>query len=540
MAIAEAHLAAEFNEPGYELVDHTTYAIVTDGDLMEGITSEAASLAGHLNLGKLIYLYDDNRISIEGSTDLAFTEDRGKRFEAYGWHVQYVVDGNDVDQIDKAIIKAKSDSKPSLIICRTTIGYGLPSVAGTEEAHGTPPGWDEINKAKSQMNWPTIPLFYIDQEVLNHFRTSLEKGRNAQRSWSELLQSYESAFPDKASEFKRRIIGKLPEGWEKCLTEFSADEKGMATRVSSGKVINMLAGVLPELIGGSADLAPSNMTWIHGASAFDKLTPEGRNIHFGVREHGMAAIANGIAMHGGLIPFAATFLVFSDYCRGAIRLSALSEMGTIWVFTHDSIGVGEDGPTHQPVEQLASLRLIPNLNVFRPADANEVLEAWKYAINHRHGSNALILSRQNLQTFDRTSVHSASGVYQGAYVLLDLGEKTPEIVLMASGSEVSLIYKAAVEIAKSGVSVRVISFPCWELFEKQDKSYQNAVLLPNVKCKIAVEAGVTVGWEKWVGCEGVIIGIDHFGASAPAAKVMMEFGFSVENILDASWKLIKN
>lgn len=539
MAIAEAHLAAEFNQPGYELVDHTTYAIVTDGDLMEGITSEAASLAGHLNLGKLIYLYDDNRISIEGPTNLAFTEDRGKRFEAYGWHVQYVADGNDVDQIDKAIIQAKADKRPSLILCRTTIGYGLPSVAGTEEAHGSPPGWDEINNAKRLVHWPTEPLFYVDQEVLNHFRTSVEKGQKAHHSWSELLQSYKISFPEKAMEFKRRLAGELPEGWEQSLIEFPADEKGMATRVSSGKVINMLAGLLPELIGGSADLAPSNMTWIKSSGAFDRQTPEGRNIHFGVREHAMAAITNGMAVHGGLLPFAATFLVFSDYCRGAIRIAAFSEMGTIWVFTHDSIGVGEDGPTHQPIEQLASLRLIPNLNVFRPADANEVLESWKYAITHRHGSTALILSRQNLPTFDRTSVNSASGVKQGAYVLADLGEKVPDIVLMASGSEVSLAYKAALEIAKSGFSARVVSFPCWELFKQQDKSYQDAVLLPTVKCKIAVEAGVTSGWEKWVGSEGVIIGIDHFGASAPAAKVMAEFGFSVENILSAAWKLLK-
>jgi transketolase len=539
MAIAEAHLAAEFNEPEYELVDHITYAIITDGDLMEGITSEAASLAGHLNLSKLIYLYDDNRISIEGSTDLAFTEDRGKRFEAYGWHVQYVSDGNDVDQIDKAIIQAKADRRPSLILCRTTIGYGLPSVAGTGEAHGTPPGWEEINKAKRQVNWPVEPLFFIDQEVLDHFRTSVEKGQKAHSSWNELLQKYQSSFPNKAVEFKRRMAGELPEGWDKSLVEFPADEKGMATRVSSGKVINMLAGSLPELIGGSADLAPSTMTWINGSNAFDKQTPEGRNIHFGVREHGMAAITNGMAVHGGLIPFAATFLVFSDYCRGAIRLAAFSEMGSIWVFTHDSIGVGEDGPTHQPIEQLASLRLIPNLNVFRPADANEVLESWKYAITHRHRSNALILSRQNLPTFDRTRVNSVTGVKYGAYVLADLGERVPEIVLMASGSEVSLVYKAAVEITKGGFSVRVVSFPCWELFEQQDKSFQDKVLLPEVKCKIAVEAGVTTGWEKWVGCEGVIIGIDHFGASAPADKVMAEFGFSIENILSAAWKFLK-
>ncbi|MCJ7695324.1 MAG: transketolase, partial [Anaerolineaceae bacterium] len=468
MAIAESHLAAEFNRDGLNIVDHYTYAIVTDGDLMEGITSEAASLAGHLKLGKLIYLYDDNRISIEGSTELAFTEDRGKRFEAYGWHVQYVDDGNDIVAIDDAIVNAKKDNRPSLIICKTIIGFGLPTLAGTKEAHGSPPGWDEINKAKENAGWPIEPTFFVPEDVLSHFRMSVDKGIEVHSVWKDLFYKYKKDHPDLAKEFERRMAGILPENWEKALIEFPADDKGMATRVSSGKAINMLAQVLPELIGGSADLAPSNMTWMRDIPAFSKETPEGRNIHFGVREHGMAAVANGLAIHGGLIPYAATFLVFSDYARGAIRISALSKMGTIWVFTHDSIGVGEDGPTHQPIEQIASLRLIPGLNVIRPADANEVLESWKFAVSHRHEPTALILSRQNLQTFDRHLVAPASGLNKGAYVLKDFGENLPNLLLMATGSELSLAFSAASLLASEGINVRVVSFPCWELFEKQD------------------------------------------------------------------------
>jgi len=531
MAIAEAHLAAEFNQAVLKVVNHYTYAIVTDGDLMEGVASEAASLAAHLRLGKLIYLYDDNRISIEGSTEVAFTEDRGKRFEAYGWHVQHVADGNNVDEIDQAIIQAKADARPSLIICRTTIGYGLPTFAGTESAHGTPPGWPEIEQAKRNANWPVAPTFYVDPEVLAHFRSCLEIGKAAHDDWRGLMEKYQKAEPGRAAEFVRRADGQLPDNWQEKLVEFAADEKGMATRVSSGKVINMLAAALPELIGGSADLAPSNMTWIKDAVAFDSSHPEGRNLHFGVREHGMAAIANGIAVHGGLVPFAATFLVFSDYCRGAMRVAALSEMGTIWVLTHDSIGVGEDGPTHQPIEHVASLRLIPNLVVFRPADANEVLEAWKYAIGNRHGSTALVLSRQNLPTFDRTVVQPATGTQKGAYVLADLGSGPTDIILMASGSEVQLAFKAAQTLAAEGHAPRVVSFPSWELFEQQDAAYKASVLLPNVQRRISIEAGVTTGWQKWVGDNGTTIGIDHYGASAPIGRLMSEFGFTVEHIL---------
>jgi len=540
MAIAESHLAAEFNQDGAKIVDHYTYAIVTDGDLMEGISSEAASLAGHLKLGKLIYLYDDNRISIEGSTDLAFTEDRGKRFEAYGWHVQYVADGNNIDALDNAIVNAKMDERPSLIICKTIIGFGLPTLAGTEEAHGSPPGWEEINKAKENAGWPIEPKFFVPEDVLSHFRMSLEKGKEIHSEWKDLFSKFKKNYPDLANEFERRMTGILPENWENGLIEFPKDEKGMATRVSSGKVINMLAKVLPELIGGSADLAPSNKTWMNDIPAYSKETPEGRNIHFGVREHGMAAIANGLAIHGGLIPYAATFLVFSDYARGAIRISALSEMGTIWVFTHDSIGVGEDGPTHQPVEQLASLRLIPGLNVIRPADANEVLEAWKFAISHRHEPTALILSRQNLPTFDRKLLAPASNLKRGAYVLADIGDKLPELILMATGSEVSLAFSAATQLVSKGICVRVISFPCWELFEKQDKAYKDKVLLPSVQNRIAIEAGVSVGWEKWVGENGIIIGIDKFGASGPANLVMQEYGFSENNIIDQALLLLKH
>ncbi len=538
MAIAEAHLAAEFNRETYDVVNHYTYAIVTDGDLMEGISGEAASLAGHLKLGKLIYLYDDNRISIEGSTEVAFTEDRGKRFEAYGWHVQYVNDGNDIEAIDAAINTAKTDDRPSLIICRTTIGYGLPNKAGSAEVHGAPPGWDELNKSKEMAGWPVKPAFYVPEDVLSHFRTCVEKGKAKQTLWQNKLSNYEKHHPELAKEFSRRLEGKLPENWQDKLVEFPADEKGMASRVSSGKVINLLADILPELVGGSADLAPSNMTWINKSDAFSSDTPEGRNIHFGVREHAMGAITNGIYAHGGLIPYCATFLVFSDYVRPAVRISALSKMGSIWVFTHDSIGVGEDGPTHQPIEHLTSLRMIPGLTVFRPADANEVLEAWKYAVKNRQKPTVFALSRQNLPTLDRTVYTPANETQKGAYVLADYGDKDPDLILMASGSEVSLILKAAELLAAEGVNVRVVSFPSWELFEEQDQGYKDSVLLPSVKTRLAVEAGLTLGWQKWVGQEGLVIGIDRFGKSAPGDTLMKEFGFSAANIVTQALKLI--
>jgi transketolase len=539
MAIAEAHLAAEFNRPGHTIVDHYTYGIVTDGDLMEGVASEAASLAGHLKLGKLIYFYDNNYISIDGSTKLAFTEDRAARFKAYGWHVSHVDDPYDIEKLVSAVDTAKQDNRPSLIIVNTTIGDGLPSVEGTEEAHGSPPGWEEIEVAKQNAEWPSEKKFYLPDHIKEHFLTKVEDGRVLEASWEKELSAYEEAFPELAKELTRRINGELPEGWESALPEFPADEKGMATRAASGKVINALKKSLPELMGGSADLAPSNKTWINGELDFQGDTPQGRNMHFGVREHAMGAIVNGMSVHGGLIPYGGTFLVFSDYMRGAIRLSALSEYPAIWIFTHDSIGVGEDGPTHQPVEHTASLRVIPNLVTIRPADANETAQAWRFAIKH-HGPVALLLTRQKLSTIDRDTYSEAEGLLRGAYVLADMGQNDPEIILMASGSEVNLILNAASHLAAEGVNVRVVSFPSWEIFAQQEQSYKDKVLPPDVKTRIAVEAGSTFGWERWVGDHGRIIGIDKFGASAPGDRIMKEYGFSVANVIENALDLLRS
>ena len=538
MAIAEAHLAAEFNRPGHTVIDHFTYALVTDGDLMEGISAEAASLAGHLKLGKLIYLYDDNRITIDGSTDLAFTEDRGKRFDAYGWQVQYVADGNDVDAIDAAIQAAKTDPLPSLIVCRTHIVFGLPTRQDTSKAHGEPPGDEELNGAKQKLGWPLEPRFYIPDDVLAFFRQALERGAALESRWQESLMAFEQAHPDLAAELNRRLKGGLPAGWEEALPVFPADAKGMATRAASGKVINALAAKIPELVGGSADLAPSNNTWINGSPAFQAETPEGRNFHFGVRELGMAGIVNGMAVHGGVIPYGATFLVFTDYARPSIRLSALSHIPSIWVMTHDSIGLGEDGPTHQPVEHLVSLRAIPNLVVLRPADANETSEAWRVAISRRSGPTLLALTRQAVPTLDRTRVAPASGLSRGAYVLADLGGSLPEIILMASGSEVSLVLQAAYTLATEGRSVRVVSMPSWALFDAQTQSYRDQVLPPSAELRIAVEAGVTQGWDRWVGPKGKVIGINHYGASAPAQTIYDQFGLSVKAILESAHGLL--
>ncbi|HNE06448.1 MAG TPA: transketolase, partial [Anaerolineales bacterium] len=461
MAIAGAHLAATFNKPGHELLDAYIYAIVTDGDLMEGVASEAASLAGHLSLGKLIYLYDDNKISIDGSTDLSFTEDRAKRFEAYGWHIQRVEDGNDVEAIDAAIKAAKTDPRPSLILCRTIIGFGAPNRQGTQKAHGEPLGDEELNAAKDNLGWPKEPRFLIPDDVLEFYRKAVDRGRELEADWKMRREAYARLFPDLGTEFNRRILmNKLPEGWESALPTFPADPKGMATRAASGKVINALVAKLPELIGGSADLAPSNNTKIDGSPAFQKDSPAGRNFHFGVREHGMGSVLNGMAIFGGVIPYGATFLVFADYMRASVRLAALSHYPTIFIFTHDSVGLGEDGPTHQPVEHLASLRIIPNLVVLRPADANETAQAWKAAIARRDGPTVLALTRQNVPTMDGPAL-----VEKGAYVLKDFG--TPEIILMASGSEVGLVMDAAQKLADEGKGVRVVSFPSWELFEKQ-------------------------------------------------------------------------
>jgi transketolase len=530
MAMAEAHLAKVFNRPGYEIVDHYTYAIVTDGDLMEGVTAEAASLAGHLQLGKLIYLYDDNRISIEGSTDMAFTEDRCKRFEAYGWQVLRVDDGLDVGAIDQAIQAAKNDPRPSLVAVRTVIGYGLPTRAGTAKAHGEAPGDAELDGAKDALGWPKEPRFYIPDDALAFFRQAVDNGQKAQQEWEEQFAAYRAEYPDLAAELERRIKGDLPQGWTDALPEFPADEKGMATRVASGKVLNALAPVVPELFGGSADLAPSTNTWMTCCPAFAPDQEEGRNVHFGVREHGMGSAVNGLAYHGGFIPFGATFLVFSDYMRPAVRLAALSHIGSVWVFTHDSVGLGEDGPTHQPVEHLASLRAIPNLLTIRPGDANEVREAWRMAVERRKRPTALIFTRQNVPTLDRSVFAPAEGLRKGAYVLADLGEGKPRLILMASGSEVGLIVKAGQRLAESGVPVRLISFPSWELFTEQDAAYQNEVLSPDVPLRIAVEAGVSQGWHRWVGSQGRVLALDRFGASAPGTEAFERLGFTVENV----------
>jgi len=536
MAIAETHLAAEFNRPGHELIDHYTYAIVSDGDLMEGVASEAASLAGHLKLRKLIYFYDDNQISIDGSTDLAFTEDRAARFQAYGWHVLHVTDPFNIDKMVKAVEEAKADPRPSIIAVKTTIGHGLPTFAGTAKAHGSPPGWDEIEQAKTEVGWPYEEKFYVPEDVRSHFLTKVEKGRKIEADWQDQLSAYRKAYPELAAELERRMKGELPEGWKDSLPSFPADEKGIASRAASGKVLNALAGSLPELMGGSADLAPSNKTWIEGEPAFQFGSEEGRNMHFGVREHAMGAIVNGMAVHGGLIPYGGTFLVFSDYMRGAVRVSALSKYPVIWIYTHDSIGVGEDGPTHQPVEHLGSLRIIPDLVTIRPADANETAQAWRFAIEYRKPV-AIILSRQKLPTVNREVFAEAEALAKGAYVLKDFGPDAPEMILMASGSEVSLILSAATKLAEDGISVRVVSFPSWELFKQQDPDYQESVLPSDVKKRLAVEAGSSMGWDRWVGDQGKVIAIDRFGTSAPGDRVMEEYGFSVANVVEKALSL---
>jgi transketolase len=525
MAIAEAHLAAEFNQPGHEIVHHYTYGLVTDGDLMEGVASEAASLAGHLRLGKLIYLYDDNRITIDGSTDLAFTEDRAARFRSYNWHVQEVPDGNDLGAIDHAIQSAKADARPSLILCRTHIGYGLPHKQDTAEAHGEPPGEEELEGARRKLVWPLEPRFYIPEELLS--------------CWDKQLDAYRREYPKQADELERRLSGKLTNGWETFLPQFPADSKGQATRVSSGKVINALADCLPELIGGSADLTTSTRTFINSSPAFQANSPHGRNFHFGVREHAMGALVNGLALHGGVIPFGATFLVFSDYMRPSIRLSALSHARSIWVFTHDSIGLGEDGPTHQPVEHYAALRAIPNLVVIRPADANEVSEAWRFAIPRQDGPTALLLTRQNVPTLDRSIYAPATGLQRGAYILADLGGSNPELILMGSGSEVSLIVSAGEILASEGLRVRLVSFPSWELFAAQDQSYCDDVLPPSIILRLAVETGVSLGWERWVGDKGRIISVERFGASAPYKILFEQYGFTINNVVETAKMMIE-
>ena len=531
MALAAERLAAEFNREGFPIVDHHVYAIVSDGDLMEGVASEAASLAGTLQLGRLIYIYDDNHITIDGDTSLAFTEDRAARFEAYGWHVLQAGDVNDLAALDAALEAAKRDPRPSLIIVQSKIGYGLPTKEGTAKAHGEPPGEEELEGAKERLGWPQEPRFLVPEDVRAHFQEAAARARQAHTAWQELMRRYRDEFPELAAEFERRMRGELPQGLAQVLPSFESDEKGMATRASSGKVIQALAPHLPEWLGGSADLTGSNKTDIQGEAAFSAIHRSGRYVHYGVREHAMGAVMNGVALHGGLIPYGGTFLVFSDYMRPAIRLAALMEQRVIYVFTHDSIGLGEDGPTHQPIEQLAALRSIPGLTAIRPADANEVGIAWLVALE-REGPTALVLTRQAVPTIDRNRFGSAEGLRKGAYVLADLGGGSPEVILMASGSEVSLILEAGEALHTEGMRVRLVSFPSWQLFSAQPRAYRESVLPPGIRARVAVEAGVPMGWERWVGDAGVVVGIQRFGASAPYQEIYRQFGLTAEHIIE--------
>ncbi|MDD4239018.1 MAG: transketolase [Desulfotomaculaceae bacterium] len=539
MAMAERFLAAHFDRPGFNIVDHYTYVISGDGDLMEGVTSEAASLAGHLKLGRLICLYDDNHIMNEGDTELAFTEDRGKRFEAYSWQVLRVEDGNDIAALEAALEASLAEKeKPSLIMVRTYIGFGSPHKQGQVVAHGEPLGAEELKLTKENLGWPQEPTFYIPNQSLAHFRQAVEKGRSREANWQDLFDSYTKSFPVLAQEFQTWTSGRLPAGWDSNIAVFSPNEKGMATRDASGEFINAVSGSLSNLLGGSADLGPSNRTIIKGAGDFAAGHYQGRNLHFGVREHSMGSILNGMALHGGLIPYGATFLAFVDYMRPPIRMAAMMGLKVIYVFTHDSIVVGEDGPTHQPVEQLASLRIIPGLTVIRPADANETNEAWRAALTI-NGPVALILPSQKLLVLDRQKFAAADGLSRGAYTLNQTGNSTPDAIILASGSEVYLALKAAEKLQETGISARVVSMPSWELFEQQPQEYRQAVLPPQVKARVAVEAGISQGWKSYTGDGGEIISIDHFGASAPGDILFDKFGFTVENIVEKTLKAVQ-
>jgi len=533
LAMAEAHLAAKFNKPDCTLVDHYTYVILGDGCNMEGVSGEACSLAGHLGLGKLIALYDDNHISIDGHTDISFTEDVGKRFEAYGWHVITVDNPNldedtKLDAVHAAIAEAKKvTDKPSMIKIRTIIGYGSPNKRDTHGVHGAALGGDEVSATRKELGWEYEP-FVVPEDALNHFRKAVERGASYEAEWNQTLAEYKTKYPEEAAEFERMISGTLPEGWEKVLPTYTPADKGAATRKHSYTTLNALAPVLPELIGGSADLAPSNLTLMSVSGDFQKGQYENRNLRFGVREHGMGAISNGIALHtSGLISYCATFLVFADYMRAAIRLSALSEAGVIYIMTHDSIALGEDGPTHQPVETIPSLRAIPNLIVIRPADGNETSGAYKVAIENRKRPTLLALTRQGVPNLDGSSIE---GVTKGAYILSD-SDGTPEIILIGTGSEVQLCVQAAEKLTAEGKKVRVVSMPSWELFEDQDEAYRESVLPKAVTKRLAVEAASSFGWYRYLGSEGDMISIERFGVSSPGGLAMEKFGYTVDNVL---------
>jgi transketolase len=545
MAIAEAQLAARYNREGHALIDHHTYAIVSDGDLMEGVGGEAASIAGHLGLGKLICLYDDNHVTLSAGTDMTFTEDRAAHFNACGWHTLRVEDGNDLAAIESALTKARADTRrPSLILIRTHIGYGSPE-QDSYKAHGSPLGVDDVRTTKERLHWPTEPPFLVPAPAVARFREAIDRGERSEAAWNRGLQAYNKAFPELASELQGSLRGELPAGWDADVPLFPPDAKGIATRDASGKIMNALAPKLPALTGGSADLDPSTKTALKGLGDFNPPSKTGedtqgseggawsyagRNLHFGVREHAMGAIANGLAAHGGIIPYGSTFLVFSDYMRPAIRLAALSRLHVIHVFTHDSLAVGEDGPTHQPIEQLASLRAIPNLTVLRPGDANETAVAWQIALATRGRPVLLVLTRQAVPTLDRSRYASAQGVRRGAYVLSDAPNGKPQIILIASGSELGLIVAAAERLQGEGVAVRCVSMPSWNLFDELPSADRDAVLPPSVRARLAVEAGVTQGWHRYVGDAGDVIGVDRFGASAPGKTVLREYGFSIENV----------
>jgi transketolase len=536
MAVAEAHLAARYNREGHEILDHDTYFICSDGDLMEGVSHEAASFAGHFGLGKLIGFYDDNKITIDGSTDLTFTDDTALRFKGYGWQVLHLQDVNDLDAIDEVIAEAKGETrKPTLVITRTHIGYGSPNRQDTSKAHGEPLGVEEIRLTKQNLGWPSQDPFFVPQEALDHCRRARERGETLQHEWQQRWAAYRAAFPTDAAELDRRLSGTLPDGWQKALPNFTADNGAVASRAASGVVLNALAKVIPELMGGSADLAPSNNTLLKDIDTFTPETPGGRNMHFGIREHGMASIMNGMSLHGGVIPYGGTFLVFSDYMRPPIRLASFMHRRVIYVFTHDSIGLGEDGPTHQPIEQLAALRVIPRMTVIRPADASETVEAWRAALLNHDGPTALVLTRQKLGFIDRTKFAPASGAMKGGYVLAD-AKSAPKVVLLSSGSEVALALAAWERLTAEGLAVRVVSMPSHEMFARQPESYREDVLGRGAR-RVAIEAAHPMPWYRWVGSTGEVIGLDRYGASAPYQRIYTELGLTVDHIVDTAKRL---
>jgi len=555
MAIAEAHLAARFNRPDCEVVNHFTYVMASDGDLMEGVTAEACSLAGHLGLGKLIVLYDDNRISLAGSTGLAFSEDVGRRYEAYGWQVLRVSEGNRPAAIGAALQQAQAElTKPSIIFVQTTIGYGAPHKQGTADAHGSPLGRDELKAAKENLGWPVEQTFFVPAEVEEFYRQAAERGKAKEGQWLQDYERYARQYPELAAEFRRTMAGQLPENWEKALPVYPEGAADVATRKAGETVMQALAPSIPALVGGSADLNPSCFTWLKGLGDFQRpgLSPEGvqgcvggswgyegRNIHYGVREHAMGSVSVGLALHGGVIPYTGTFLTFADYMRPPMRLSALMGLRVIYVFTHDSISLGEDGPTHQPIEQVMNLRAVPNLTVIRPADAHETVEAWAEALRNAAGPTALIFSRQNLPVLDRRTLASASGLQQGGYILWESGEGTPEVILIGTGSEVPLALEAGKRLAAEGTAVRVVSLPSWELFDRQQAAYRESVLPATVRARVAVEAGIRLGWEHYVGLDGSVVGMDGFGASAPAKVLVEKFGLTVDSVMDAAKALLR-